>query len=178
MAARPRCGRGCAWPALPARRSGRRELRQQQRTAARTADAIARCRTRPVRDLCSVSMARVHSQKCPMRGPDYTDRQPRPECLKQMTSPDARQFCVVVACAGCIARQTASPVTAGDGLNDYLVARCAVHRAAEENSEPRPRAVTESALPQKRGVRDVELRYIRLGARRPRNGCWSAWHES
>jgi hypothetical protein len=78
--------------------------------------------------------------------PDYTDRQPRPECLNSLTSLAADTLCS--SCAALLnARQTAILVTAGDRLNVYLVARSTrTRQRCYENRLERRGAVTDSAV--------------------------------
>jgi len=67
-------------------------------------------------------MALVASQKSPNARGDYTVAPSRPECLNQVTSPAADSLSC--CCAALLnARQTASPVTACGGSNDYLSSR-------------------------------------------------------
>src|SRR5215469_5709931 len=67
-------------------------------------------------------MALINSQKRPMREPDYTVSQPRPECLNRLTSPTTDSLCC--CCEALLnAHQTARLVTALERSNDYLVVR-------------------------------------------------------
>jgi len=90
-------------------------------------------------------MALVNSQNCPMRAPDYTARQPRPECLNRGTSPGDDSL--IGCCLALLnARQTASLVTAYTGSNVYLVQAARPIGRRYENRVAAGGAVTELAV--------------------------------
>src|ERR1700691_1253414 len=114
-------------------------------------------------------MALPASQKRPMRAPDYTVAQPRPECLNRVTSPSADRLSG--SCAALLnARQTASRVAAYVWLNVYLVARLG-HTRQRGAIKPVRHEVSRDGLGGigTRRRTDDELRYIGVRAVGPRS---------